>query len=82
MKPEVALAQVNDPVRRDHEDHAVLEGLSLLDHSDGQRGVAGENLVQVTGPAGIQMLGNHDRRGEVDRQARDHARERLDAARR
>ncbi len=82
MKPEVAVADLHEPVRGDDEDHAVLQRLSLLDHSDRQRGVTSEDLVQMAGAAGVEMLRDHDRRGEVGRQARHHAGERLDAARR
>ena len=76
------MADLHEPVRRNDEDHAVLQGLPLLDHSDGQRRVAGEDLVQMAGAAGVEMLRDHDRRREVGRQARHDARERLDAARR
>ena len=79
---ELSLADIHEAIRRNDEDHPVLEGLPLLDHPDRERRVAGQNLVKVAGAARVEMLRDHDRRREVGRQARHEASERLDAARR
>ena len=76
------MAKLNEAVRRNDEDHAVLESLSLLYLSDWKSRVTSQDLVQVTGPAGVEVLRYDDRRREVGGQARHHARERFDAARR
>ena len=77
MQPEVALAYLDESVGRNDEYHAVLQRLTLLDHSHRQRGVAGEDLVQMARPARIQMLSDDDRRRKVGRETRHDARKRL-----
>jgi hypothetical protein len=79
VEPQVALADLHEPVGGNDENHAVLQRLALLDHTHRQRCVAGEDLVQMTGPARVEMLGDDDRRRKVGRQARNDTRERLDA---
>ena len=72
-QPELAVADVDEPVRGNDEDDAVLQRLPLLNHSHRKRRVSRENLVQMAWASGIEVLGYHDRRGEVGRQTRHEA---------
>ena len=74
-KPQLAVADLHQPVGGNDEDDAVLQRLPLLDHSNGQRRVAGEDLVQMAGAAWIEMLRDHDRRREVRPAGSPRARE-------
>ena len=62
---EFALDDLDEPVRGDDEDHAVLERRRHLDDLDGHRGVAGEDLVEVTRPTRIEVLRDDDRSREL-----------------
>ena len=66
----------------DDVDDARFQGRVLLDDADGQRAAPLQDGVQDTRAFRIEVLGEHDRRGEIGRQGRHERRECINAARR
>ena len=62
---------VHEPIAGDDEDDAVLEPVAVLGGPDRERRVTMEDVTQVARPAGIEVLGDDDGRGEVRRQPGD-----------
>ena len=82
MNPDGSVANLDGPIGRHHEDDAVFERFTLLDGSDRESRMPGQDFVEVAGAVWVQMLRDDDRRGEVRRQVGHEARQRLDASRR
>ncbi len=80
-KPQPVLGDLDEAVRGDDEDDAVLEPCDPVDDRDRQDSVALQDLGQVARPPGVKVLGDDDRGWEIRRQVGDHARQRLDPAR-
>jgi hypothetical protein len=64
-----------------HVDDARLERLAVGDGAHGQRGAARQDVAQVALSAGIEVLGDHNGRGQIARQRGHQGGERIYAAR-
>ena len=80
LERDLPLANSDMAIRRYHVDLARLERCAVRYDVDRQLRVMLEDIAQVTRPAWVEMLRQHERRGEVRRQAADQDRERLDPA--
>lgn len=69
-------------VGRDHKHDARLQGLMVGHGAHRQRAAARQDLAQVAGVRGVEVLGDHDGSGEITRQRRHERGEGVDAARR
>ena len=78
---EMAIDDLDEPVRWNDVDHAVFERRALVDHLDGQRRVSREDLAEMARPPRIEVLRDEDRRPKVGGQARDDRGQRLDPTR-
>jgi hypothetical protein len=65
--------QFDVPICRYHEYHAGTEGRPIFDHLDRQSTVPFEDVGEVTGAVGLQMLGEYDRCGEGGWNGRNQA---------
>lgn len=59
------VGDVDVPVGGDHVNDAGLQGLVVGDGADGQPAAAGEDLLQPALPGGVEVLGEHEGRGEA-----------------
>ena len=76
----VAVDDLDEAVGWDDEDDPVLERGGVLDDLDGQGGVTGQDLAQMTRSARVQVLGDDHRRRKIRRKAAHDPGQRLDAA--
>src|SRR5881227_1480052 len=74
---DVAIMNGNVPIRWHDVNLPWLHHSARSDNLDGQIGTLLENAVQVTGSAGIKMLGEYNGRGEVFGQGTNEDREGL-----
>jgi hypothetical protein len=73
------IGNLDVPIRRHNVHDSWFQALVVEDRAHRQSATPGENLAQMTETVGIEMLRQHERRGEIRGQRRDERRERLDA---